>query len=117
MNLGRYKHTDWLLSYKRRRAFLFDCAVTRNCPAKALENGARLLLEAHYCGPWRMLWALFKAEVDSWWLWYVWRPAHVIKRKLGFRPNKHVEMFEAYEREAERRDQEEAAVEEMVRQL
>ena len=72
--------------------------------AKLLENAARLLLEAHYVGPWRMLWALFKYQVSlSWTGARFWIKLRVSKPVIR----------EVVDREVE----EEEAIAELVRQL
>jgi hypothetical protein len=71
--MNRHKNTDWLVLYKRRR-WAMRCALsTYNCPAKIIENNARLILEAHHAGPYRMLWALFKYELNRTSEYYLWK--------------------------------------------
>lgn len=110
MNFGRYKNTDWLLHYKVRRFHLYCSSQPPNPNAAQLERAAWLLLEAHYGGPWKMLYALFKREAGMFVDWYVWRSIHRIKRRLGLKPDEETLV-------AERFKQEEIVVNEMVGQL
>lgn len=99
----------WLAHYKHRRAALLDCALIPNCNAELLKNAAILLLEAHHCGPWRMLWALFKYQLGNS-LFPVWRIGHRLKRRHFGKPGEP--LFEA-----NRVFEEEKAIAELVREL
>lgn len=104
MIFSRNKDTDWLDLYKRRRRALARILWSEKPNARLLENAARLLLEAHYTGPWRMLWALFRYQV-----FLSWTSAR-FDVKVRFAGN---QIREVVEREAEEED----AIAELVRQL
>ena len=112
MNTGRYKHTDWHETYAFRRFHLREAITAYKPNARMIEIGSWLLLEAHYGGPWKMIWALFKREVGLFLEHYVTRRIRKIKRRLGFKAdNKEAQAM------IDRAVQEEAALSEMVRQL
>jgi hypothetical protein len=109
MKFGRYRNwTDesWreaLASRKKHRHL--------DLPNCMLAFEAALILEAVHKGPWRMLWALFKNELHSLWLHYGWLRWEWIRTKVLRRPQDEALAM------VDRLDEEEEAIEELVKQL
>lgn len=110
MRFGRYKNFNWDAAQRRR----FERAqrlIELRGPAVIIAMNFRLYLEAYHRGPWRMVWALFKEELHGFWIWYgflkwEWIRVHIFR----LRPNEDIAM-------AERLDEEEAALNELAKQL
>jgi hypothetical protein len=52
--------------YDRSLARLREMVITE-APAYLIQSEARLLLEASYGGPWKLIWALVKKQVERKW--------------------------------------------------
>ena len=110
MKFGRYKQMDWQKAYKRRLPRL-NRMIELRAPSAIVELNARLVLEAIHRGPWRAIWALTKHELWSFWLWYGFFKWEWIRVNI-FRLPQNADLAEV-----ERLDEEDAAIEELAKQL
>lgn len=82
--MNRYKHMDWNGSY-RRSCERMRSMLQANAPKVMTADEARTMLTAWYCGPWRMIVALIKAQARSTWRHYMflkceWFRTRVLRR-------------------------------------
>ncbi len=67
---------------------MISCALIRDYHPELLNCSARLLLEANYRGPWRMIYGLLKGELGRAWSWYIgnrWTGAEVEAERMADR--------------------------------
>lgn len=95
----RYKEMDWAKDYRRSRVRL---KVFINGPGcnNVIASEAQHMLKAHYKGPWKMLAAVTKRELESLWLCYGWAKWEWIRVKV-FRLPEDEAIAEAKRVEAE----------------
>lgn len=114
MRIGRYRRWTpevWAKCWKRRKAACQKRAAMPFWPDMMWEMDARLILEAYYRGLWRAIWALLTHELHEVWVWYGWPRWEWIRTRI-FRRSQNADLAEW-----ERWDEEDAAVEELAKQL
>jgi len=91
--MRRYKNKDWQAAYEHSRVRL---SVFLNTNAHfVIAHEAQLMLKAHYRGPWKMLFAIFKRELHSAGLHYLWPKWEWIRTTIFRRPqNEAIAEFE-----------------------
>lgn len=109
MIFSRFKSHDWHRSRCNRIVALRRSVL--HSPQCLIESDCRLFLQAVHQGPWRMIWALTRYEIQLWWWYYFGAPWEWAKVKV-FRgkPDKDLAEFARAEAENE-------ALEEMVSRL
>lgn len=81
----RYKSTDWERAYLNSRSRLKVFVTASGCN-NMVASEAQHLLKTHYRGPWRMIAAIIKGELNSLWFHYGWPRWNWIRVKVFRRP-------------------------------
>lgn len=108
--MNRYKHMDWNRSYQRSRERL-QWMIEVDAPKTMMADEAHTLMTAIYRSPWRMIFALVKAQVRSTWRHYMFLKCEWFRtRVLRGIPDPVLEI-------AERVAEEDRAISKMVDEL
>lgn len=87
MKFGRSKNFAWDKALVRRRETLLSMGKWKlGAPDAVIEMNVRLFLEAYHRGPWRMIWALIKHELQSVWMHYGFFKWEWIRTRIFRRP-------------------------------